>query len=112
MKTQIYHGGWENSGRTGMMDDFNIDEWSVKDCTILYAYYNNEDYEGYATVIFERFGQLYEVNGNHCSCFGLEDQWKPEETSLASLQSEQNWHLHDAPDIKLFVSNLLEERKA
>jgi len=43
-------------------------------------------WEGYAFVLFERNGQLYEVNGSHCSCYGLEGQWSPEETSVEALQ--------------------------
>jgi len=36
-------------------------------------------------VLFKRGGKLYDVNGSHCSCFGLEDQWLPEETTVAAL---------------------------
>ena len=36
--------------------------------------------------LFERDGKLYEVFGGHCSCYGLEDQWKPEETTTAALR--------------------------
>lgn len=112
MKTQIYFANWAESGRSGMMDDFNIDESSLKDCTILYAWYEYEDYSGSAVVIFERLGQLYEVVGSHCSCFGLEDQWSPEETSLVSLENEQNWQLIRAPGIQEFVDNLINDRRA
>jgi hypothetical protein len=59
--------------------DFPTDE------EILFASYGGVAYEGDATVIFERGGKLFEAHGTHCSCFGLEDQWKPEETSWAAL---------------------------
>ena len=52
---------------------------------ILLADYTYEDYSGSAYVLFERAGKLYEVVGSHCSCFGLEGQWKPEETTWAAL---------------------------
>ena len=52
---------------------------------ILLASYDNEDYEGAAYVLFERGGKLWEVNGSHCSCYGLEGQWDPEETSWEFL---------------------------
>jgi hypothetical protein len=58
----------------------------VKDSEVLFASYNTPPYEGYAFVLFERDGKLYEVNGSHCSCYGLEDQWQPEETSWAALK--------------------------
>ena len=30
-------------------------------------------------------GTLYEVHGSHCSCYGFEGQWFPEETSWIAL---------------------------
>ncbi len=52
---------------------------------ILFGYYSYQDYSGYAYVLFEKDGKLYEVIGGHCSCNGLEGQWEPEETDLKSL---------------------------
>lgn len=53
---------------------------------ILLAYYDVHGYEGYAFILYRKFGQLYEVHGSHCSCYGLEGQWDPEETTIASLR--------------------------
>lgn len=53
--------------------------------TILFASYGTDNYSGDAFVLFEQDGKLYEVNGNHCSCMGLEGQWAPEETTLEAL---------------------------
>lgn len=53
----------------------------------LLAFY--EDTYGYsyeAFVLFRQGGKLYEVNGGHCSCYGLEGQWEPEETTVAALR--------------------------
>lgn len=33
--------------------------------------------------------KLYEVHGSHCSCYGFEGQWKPEETSMEYLESDK-----------------------
>lgn len=55
---------------------------------ILLAVYNQESWEGDAYVLFERYGKLYEVHGSHCSCYGLEDQWQPEETSWEFMVSK------------------------
>lgn len=55
------------------------------DREILYAVYEQPDYEGSAFVLYRRDGKLYEVNASHCSCYGLEDQWKPEETTWEAL---------------------------
>lgn len=66
---------------------FEVDEKSVPgDTEILYAYYERECYEGDAYVLLRYGGRLYEVYGSHCSCYGLEDQWNPEETSLVALR--------------------------
>lgn len=53
---------------------------------IIAASYDIDGYEGYAFVLYKQKGKLYEVNGSHCSCYGLEGQWQPEETSLAVLK--------------------------
>src|ERR1700756_4478230 len=56
-----------------------------KKSEVLFASYGGGSYEGDALVIFKHDGKLYEVNGSHCSCYGLEGQWKPEETSVEAL---------------------------
>jgi len=65
--------------------DFVVAEDFPTDAEILFAAYGQEGYDGAALVVYERDGKLYEVNGSHCSCYGLEDQWQPEETSKAAL---------------------------
>lgn len=57
-----------------------------KNENILFASYNTANWSGDAFVLFERDGVLYEVNGTHCSCYGLENQWDAEETSIAALE--------------------------
>lgn len=44
------------------------------------AVYDGDGYWGEAFILFRdtRNGKWYEVHGSHCSCFGLEDQWRPE----------------------------------
>lgn len=68
-----------------LMDDFAIKEEDLEGVNILVASYTYECYSGSAFVIFEKDGKLYEVNGGHCSCYGLEHQWQPEETSVDEL---------------------------
>ena len=53
---------------------------------VLLASYGTGNYEGDAFVLFRRDGKLYEVNGGHCSCYGLEGQWDPEETTIEALE--------------------------
>lgn len=53
---------------------------------IQFAVYDQQDYDGSAFVLFIEGGKLYEVNASHCSCFGLEDQWSPDRTSIKALR--------------------------
>lgn len=69
----------------GAPDEYRPVEGFPTDNEILYAGYEYQDYSGSAFVLYERDGKLYEVNGSHCSCYGLEGQWRPEETSWAAL---------------------------
>lgn len=53
------------------------------------AWYGAGTYDGQSMVIFESSGILYEVIGSHCSCYGLEGQWKPEETDWRALRMRE-----------------------
>ena len=55
---------------------------------LFYSAYEDENYEGNALVIYERNGYVFEVQGAHCSCYGLEGQWDPEETSWETLYKQ------------------------
>ena len=46
----------------------------------------NAGYDDEVFVLYEKAGQLYEVHDSHCSCHGF-DNWHPEATTLATLQS-------------------------
>lgn len=50
-------------------------------------------------------GQLYEVSGSHCSCYGFEGQWEPAITSKEYLLSAQYRYREDGP-IMQFVAEL------
>jgi hypothetical protein len=92
----MYLNDWKDGGLEGMKSDFGIDDTALAGADILLASYGYERYEGSAFVLFRRDGKLYEVNGGHCSCYGLnrqsysagdtETQWQPEETTLESLR--------------------------
>lgn len=92
MTNPIFLGDWDNGnyyvGFEGIKYDFLISDVELEGVDILLAYYSYEQYEaeGLAFVLFRKDGALYEVNGGHCSCYGLEGQWKPEEVSLEELE--------------------------
>lgn len=95
MAATKYFGGW-NSRESVRDDFFPVNNWGdtqtylvpqdfPSEDEILFAWYDCADYSGSALVVYERDGKLYEVNGGHCSCYGLEGQWTPEETTAEAL---------------------------
>jgi hypothetical protein len=76
--------------RYHLMADFEIKEEDMIGVNILLASYTYECYEGDAFVLFEKGGNLYEVNAGHCSCYGLEGQWEPEDTTVEALEHRLN----------------------
>lgn len=67
--------------------NFRVAEEQQAGVEILFAYYSYENYSGDAFVLFRTAdGALWEVNGGHCSCYGLEGQWEPELTSVSELR--------------------------
>lgn len=74
------------SQKEDIAKEFEIDVSDLEGCRIVFAAYKYEDYSGSALVLFMKDGKLYEVNGSHCSCYGLEGQWSPEETFIEALK--------------------------
>jgi len=62
---------------------------------VVFAAYSCEYYEGDAFVLFIKDGKLYEVNGSHCSCYGLEGQWEPEETFVDAILKRLDNDYHE-----------------
>lgn len=98
-------------------DTFEIAPSFPGDHQIIIAVYEYEDYSGDAFVLFEEDGQLYEVHGGHCSCYGLEGQWEPEPTSWDLLIDRvekadrwdsplSSWHAH-SPQANKYYRGLL-----
>ena len=80
----VYLGDWKCA--SDVASDFVINESTIADTgEILLAAYDREGYSGSAFVLLTRDGVLYEVSASHCSCYGLEDQWEPEETTKAAV---------------------------
>ena len=79
----MFYGMFDN--KADICRQFDVEETTLEGCTILFAAYDGE-YECEALVVYRHKRKLYEVNGNHCSCYGLEGQWEPEETSVEALR--------------------------
>ena len=80
----IYLNDWRNSGETGLLADFEIE--NLGGYEVVLASYTYEDYSGEAYVLLKKGGKLYEVHGGHCSCYGLEGQFSPEEVDIHSIR--------------------------
>lgn len=63
---------WEDVQRSFQMNEPEPSE-------VILASYDIDGYEGSATVIYRNKRRYYYVSGAHCSCYGLEEQWEPEE---------------------------------
>jgi len=90
------NGAYWLEKKEAMKAALESDKWKEID-EVLLASYSYEDYSGDAFVLFRKGDKLYEVNGGHCSCHGLEGQWEPEETTVKAL-------LHRIKDGSLGVS--------
>lgn len=82
-QTPVFLNDWEGKSDEKVFEEFEAD--CIRHVKILFASYGIDGYEGSAWVLFEKDGKLYEVNGSHCSCYGLENQWEPEETLLVAI---------------------------
>ena len=79
----VFDDGFED--KQDVIDQFDAPHDALDGAVVLYATYTYEDYSGDAFVLYWKDGQLYEVNGGHCSCYGLEGQWDPEVTTEEAL---------------------------
>lgn len=91
---RVYLGlfnGWD-----GVLSEFQVEipesaheriRRGVGEPRFLFAAYEYEDYNGQALVLWSRDGHSFSmVKGGHCSCYGLEDQWEPEEIPVETLR--------------------------
>ena len=69
--------------KTEICAEFEIEDF---DGIVIAGETEYADYEGAAAIVFVNDGKLYFQSGSHCSCFGFEGQWSPEETSVDALK--------------------------
>jgi hypothetical protein len=84
---EFEYGNWSGAGYKA--EPFVPAEGFPSEDEMLFASYETPRYEGSALVLFERGGKLFEVNGSHCSCYGLEGQWEPEETLWKAIDMKR-----------------------
>jgi hypothetical protein len=76
------------------------------EANVIYACYEQGDYEGWAMVVFCVNETLYENNDAHCSCNGLES-WEPEPTLIGALMMRKGQETMKAA-VREWVMGLLE----
>lgn len=82
----MFRGDWERLEDVARDFELKADELArLQAARVVLAVYERYAYEGYAYVLFEHEGELYDVHATHCSCYGLEQQWEPDVTSVAFL---------------------------
>lgn len=79
----VYIDEWDSE--EDLLRDFEISKADLEGVEILLASYSYYGYEGDSYVLFRKDGKLYENHASHCSCYGLENQWEPEETYKESI---------------------------
>lgn len=79
--------------RAHIVDSWRVDPKELEGIKLLVAYESVGDYgcDSSGFFVFRKGRSLFEVHGSHCSCYGFEDQWSPEKTSLAYFRSK-NFH--------------------
>ena len=76
-----------------IVTEYTVDEKTVDKFDILVAYESvghwGCDSSSYYLLRNKTDGELHEVHGSHCSCYGFEGQFEPEETSIEYLKSDR-----------------------
>lgn len=99
------------SDKQDIIYQFDIKDPTVlQDAIILMAIYETEWYQGDAFILYIEDGKLYEINGLHCSCYGLEDQWYPDEVLLEELAKNRFVDTHrfeSIPNIRQTLEKII-----
>lgn len=76
----VYHDNF--SCWADVQKEYQMDE---KEPDVIFAAYSYENYSGTSVVLFKVDDKYYLNDGSHCSCYGLEGQWNPEEYNSLDL---------------------------
>jgi len=82
----MFLNGWAGGDLRTLQSWFDIGPDAFDGLEILLASYEQNDEGGEAFVLFQRDGDLYEVNASHSTGERFEGQWEPEETSIPELR--------------------------
>ncbi len=84
-------GYTEKQIKEHIITHYNASPTELKNVKILIAYESVGPYGCDSSSFFLiKIGRYYyENHASHCSCYGFEDQWKPEKTTMKYLQSDK-----------------------
>lgn len=73
--------------------EFGAGDWDSRTINTVepehvFAAYDQECYEGSALVVYKDATGYHSVEGSHCSCYGLEDQWKPHDETRDTIRHQ------------------------
>jgi len=78
---------------SSLIEDFEVKREVIERFHILIAYKSVGSYgcDSSAWILLKnkKTKELFEVNASHCSCYGFEGQFEPEETNLDYLKSDK-----------------------
>jgi hypothetical protein len=91
-----------------IVDNYQIEKSIVDTYKIVVAMCEYGDYDGssYFLLIHRSTGKLYEVFGGHCSCYGFEGQFEPEETTVEYIFSE-HYKYRNVTNVMTYLSECL-----
>lgn len=75
--------------REHIIQEFGLTADALIGFDVLMAWQSDDGYESSNWFLLKKGAQLFENHGSHCSCYGYEDQWKPEKTTRKYLKSEK-----------------------
>ena len=90
-----------NEIKQEIINEFEIPKETLKNFDVIIWDYTYENYQGSAFLLLQdkNTNKLYEVNGSHCSCYGLEGQFELEEVTkkelMFRLENNKNYGAED-----------------
>jgi hypothetical protein len=82
-------------------EHYEINREDLNKYNVVYCYYLYENWTGNSELLLEKDGKLFVVSASHCSCYGLERQFEPEEISVKEIE-ETKIHSHWDDDMQKF----------
>lgn len=96
-----FTGMSEKDIRKKIVDDYEITDGELDKYKLLIVHKEEDSYEGYSHLLLQdkESGKLYANYASHCSCYGYEGQFKPEETTVEFLTGPYEAWYKDTPEV-------------